>query len=155
MNQPQVSSVDVGPRKVARRVTVNAPAAELFALAANPHRHHELDGSGTVRDSTVKGPEKLSTGDKFSVGMKQFGVPYTIRSTATEIVDGQTVEWQHPAGHKWRWDFREVSPGVTEVTETFDYTTARSPKFLEITKFDKKNGEGIANTLAKLARRYS
>ena len=155
MSQPQVSPVDVGSRKVARRVTVNAPAAELFALAANPHRHHQLDGSGTVRDSSVKGPEKLSTGDKFSVGMKQFGVPYKITSTATEIVDGQTVEWQHPMGHKWRWDFRETSPGVTEVTETFDYTTARSPKFLEITGYDKKNGEGISSTLAKLAQRYS
>ena len=59
MSQPQVSPVDIGSHKVARRVTVNAPAAELFALAANPHRHHELDGSGTVRDSSVKGPEKL------------------------------------------------------------------------------------------------
>ena len=53
MSQPGVSTVEVGPRKVARRVTVNAPAADLFALAADPHRHHELDGSGTVRDSTV------------------------------------------------------------------------------------------------------
>ena len=25
-----------------------APAAELYALAADPRRHHELDGSGTV-----------------------------------------------------------------------------------------------------------
>ena len=155
MSQPQVSPVDVGSRKVARRVTVNAPAAELFALAANPHRHHQLDGSGTVRDSSVTGPEKLSTGDKFSVGMKQFGLPYKITSTATEVVDGQTVEWQHPMGHKWRWDFRETSPGVTEVTETFDYTSARSPKFLEITGYDKKNGEGISSTLAKLAQSYS
>ncbi|MGZ8177669.1 SRPBCC family protein [Williamsia sp. SKLECPSW1] len=155
MSQPAVSTVEAGPRKVARRVTVNAPAADLFALAANPHRHHELDGSGTVRDSTVKGPEKLSTGDKFSVGMKQFGVPYVIKSTATEIVDGQTVEWQHPMGHKWRWDFHETAPGVTEVTETFDYTSAKSPKFLEITGYDKKNGEGISNTLTKLAQSYS
>ncbi|GAA2060520.1 SRPBCC family protein [Williamsia deligens] len=155
MNQPAVSTVEVGKHKVARRVTVHAPAGELFAMAANPHRHHELDGSGTVRDSTVKGPEKLSTGDKFSVGMKQFGVPYVIKSTATEIVDGTTVEWQHPMGHKWRWDFRETSPGTTEVTETFDYTTARSAKFLEITGYDKKNGEGIERTLTKLAQRYS
>ena len=42
-----VSTVDTGPRKVTRSVEVDRPAAELFAMVADPHRHGELDGSGT------------------------------------------------------------------------------------------------------------
>ncbi|MCW2555472.1 MAG: Dimethyladenosine transferase, partial [Mycobacterium sp.] len=31
----------------------------------------------------IKGPHQLSVGDKFTVGMKQYGVPYKITSTVT------------------------------------------------------------------------
>lgn len=51
MTTPTATTVDAGPRAVSRRITVHAPAAEIFALVANPHRHPELDGSGTVRDT--------------------------------------------------------------------------------------------------------
>lgn len=153
MTQPQVQTIDAGPRVVSRRVTVHAPAAELFALAANPHRHHELDGSGTVRDAPVKGPEVLSEGARFSVGMKQYGLPYSITSTVTEFSDGQVVAWRHPMGHTWRWEFEEVAPGVTEVTETFDYRGARSPRFIEIFGQPKANAKGITKTLQRLADR--
>lgn len=149
-----VSTVDVGPKRVARRVLVKAPAAEIFAIVADPHRHPELDGSGTVRDVPIKGPHHLATGDKFSVGMKQYGVPYKITSTATEVQDGKVVEWQHPLGHRWRWDFVETTPGTTEVTETFDYSTAKVPLMITAFGYDKKNGDGITTTLERLAGRF-
>ena len=56
-----VTVVDAGPRKVSRAAEVHAPARELFAIVADPRRHGELDGSGTVHD-TVSGPERLSRG---------------------------------------------------------------------------------------------
>ena len=46
-----VTVVDAGPRRVSRSVEVAAPATELFEMAADPRRHSELDGSGTVRDN--------------------------------------------------------------------------------------------------------
>lgn len=155
MADATVTTIDSGPHKVARQVVVNAPAAEIFALVANPHRHPELDGSGTVRDSPVKGPDRLSEGAKFSVGMKQFGVPYKITSKVTAFEDNKVVEWQHPLGHRWRWELQETSPTTTTVTETFDYSTAKSPKFLEVVGFDKKNGDGISGTLKALAARFA
>ncbi len=60
-----VTIVDAGPRRVSRSVEVAAPAAELYALAADPRRHHELDGSGTVRDN-IKMPPELIEGSKTS-----------------------------------------------------------------------------------------
>ena len=100
MTTSAVTEVDAGPQRIARRVVVNAPAAEVFAIVIDPHRHPELDGSGTVRDIPIKGPHRLAVGDTFTVGMKQYGLPYKITSTVTDVEDGRVVEWQHPLGHR-------------------------------------------------------
>jgi hypothetical protein len=89
--------------------------------------------------------------------MKQYGVPYKIVSTVTEFDDGRVVEWQHPLGHKWRWELAEATQGdatVTEVTETFDYSTAKVPLIITTFGYDKKNADGITATLQRLAERF-
>ncbi|MGX7678807.1 SRPBCC family protein [Jatrophihabitans sp. DSM 45814] len=155
MTAPVVSKVDAGERMVSRQVVVPAPAADVFALIANPHRHPELDGSGTLRQSPVSGPERLSEGAKFTVAMKQYGFPYKITSTVTAFADNQLIEWQHPMGHRWRWELSESEPGVTQVTETFDYSTAKAPKVLELMGLPSKNAVGITSTLQALASRFA
>lgn len=154
MPTPVVTEVDAGPRTVSRRVVVNAPAADIFALVADPHRHHELDGSGTVQEK-ITGPDRLSQGATFSAGMKQYGVPYKITSTVTAFTEGALVEWRHPAGHHWRWELTETSPGTTEVTETFDYADAKAAKVLELLGQPAGNAKGITATLQKLAARFA
>lgn len=149
----QVTVVEAGKRKISRRVEVHAPAAELFAMVANPHRHPEIDGSGTVMDK-VTGPDLLSDGAKFSVGMKQFGVPYKITSKVTAFEDGKLIEWRHPAGHRWRWEFDEKTPGVTTVTETWDSSTTPLAPVFELTGQKKANEKGITKTLEGLATKY-
>lgn len=150
-----ITTVQAGPRKVSRAVEVQAPAAELFELLADPHRHGELDGSGTVQD-TVKGPRRLTEGAKFSVKMKQYGLPYRITSRVTDLRDGQAVEWRHPAGHRWRWELTALSPTATRVTETFDYSPVPTvqAKALELFGIPKQNAAGIEATLRKLQERY-
>lgn len=150
-----VSRVDAGPRQVSRSVVVHAPVAEVFALVANPHRHAEVDGSGTVRDRQVTGPDVLSVGAKFTVPMKQRGVPYKITSTVTAFEPDKIVEWRHPAGHRWRWEFAALDPDTTRVTETFDYTTSRSPRALELLAMHKQNAVGIRKTLERLQARFA
>jgi uncharacterized membrane protein len=151
-----VTVVDAGPRQVSRSVEVAAPADELFAVAADPRRHHELDGSGTVRDN-IKAPTKLTVGSKFSTKMKMFGVPYRITSTVTALKPDELVEWRHPEGHRWRWEFESLSPALTRVTETFDYRNAGALKlkFYELTRAISTNAAGIEATLVKLHDRYA
>lgn len=148
--------VDAGPGRVSRSVEVAAPAAELFAIAADPRRHRELDGSGTVRDN-IKAPAELTVGSKFSTSMKMFGVPYRITSTVTELKANEVVEWRHPEGHRWRWEFASVAPALTRVTETFDYHDAGllRRKFYEVSGSIKANEKGIEATLTKLRDRYA
>ena len=153
MSAPEIATLDAGKQKVALQTTVSAPVSDVFALVSNPHRHGEIDGSGTVRD-TVSGPDRLEKGATFSVSMKQFGLPYKITSTVTAFEADRLVEWQHPMGHKWRWEFVETEAGHTQVTETFDYSTAKSPKALELFGQPGKNAEGIRGTLRGLAERF-
>jgi uncharacterized protein YndB with AHSA1/START domain len=154
MTTSTLKTEDAGPRAVSRSVQVAAPVAEVFALIVDPHRHPELDGSGTVRDADVKGPHHLSKGDKFTVGMTQFGLPYKITSKVIAVEENRLVEWQHPLGHRWRWELAEVSPATTKVTETFDYSTAKLPLVIQLGGYQKKNGDGIEATLQALVDRF-
>jgi uncharacterized protein YndB with AHSA1/START domain len=107
-----VTVVDAGPRQVSRSVEVNAPAAELFAMVTDPHLHRELDGSDTVREN-IKCPAEIVPGAKFTNRMRMYGVPYRIRSTVTAVKPDELFEWQHPVGHRWRWEFAAVTPNLT------------------------------------------
>ena len=152
-----VTVIDRGPGVIARRVTVNAPAGELFALVNDPRKHGQVDGSGTVRDN-VRGPEQLSQGAKFTTAMKMFGVPYRLTCTVTEhedTEDRKIIEWEHPAGHRWRWEFVPTAAGTTEVTESYDGTTSKVGSLLEIVGLAGRNVAGIEQTLEKLAATYS
>lgn len=152
-----VTVVNKGPNQISRSVVVNAPAAELFAIVADPRRHHEVDGSGTVK-THIKAPANLVAGAKFSTRMTMKGVPYWIVSTVTALKPDELIEWRHPIGHHWRWEFEAISPTVTRVTETFDYRNTGPLKdglrYYERAGFAKDNVKGIEATLTKLAAKY-
>lgn len=149
METDTVQTIDRGPHRVARQARVEAPADELFALLANPHRHHEADGSGTVRPEVI-GPRELLLGDRFTVSMKLGPVPYRITSAVTALEPGRVVEWQHPGGHRWRWEFEPQPDGSTLVTEVFDYSAARFPAFIERIKAPERNARNMAASLRRL-----
>lgn len=149
-----VRTVDAGPQAVSRQVDVTAAPSEVFALLADPKRHGEVDGSGTVQD-TVSGPAPLHDGAKFSVKMKQFGLPYRITSTVVAFEPDRVIAWRHPLGHVWRWELAGDQPGITTVTETFDYAGAAAPKVLDLLGMPARNAEGITNTLEGLQRRFA
>lgn len=153
-----VTTVDAGPKQISRSVEVAAPASALFAIVVDPRRHRELDGSGTVRDN-VRGPERLSPGSRFSTKMTMWGLPYRITSTVTAVRPDELIEWAHPFGHRWRWEFAALTPTTTRVTETFDYHDTGPVKdvlnYYELTGFAKRNARGIEATLRRLHDRYT
>ncbi|GAA1127581.1 hypothetical protein GCM10009670_19600 [Citricoccus alkalitolerans] len=147
--------VETGPRQVSYRIRVQAPAAELWQILANPHRHHEVDGSATVQ-YTKSGPSLVSVGNQFSVAMKMMGIPYTMKLVVTAADENELVEWQHPGGHRWRWQFEDQGDGSTVVTETFDYSWTRPAvaRVFELTRRPQDNANGIRASLTRLAGRY-
>lgn len=149
MSSQAIETVDRGPNIVARRVTVDLPASEIFARLEDPRRHHELDGSGTVNER-ISGPEHLSMGDKFTVGMKQLGVPYRITSTVVSFEKDRLVEWRHPAGHTWRWELEPTEDGRTRVTEIWDASKTPAGRVFKLFGMEKRNAKGIEDTLRNL-----
>ncbi|MBE9375398.1 SRPBCC family protein [Saccharopolyspora sp. HNM0983] len=154
MTDSVVTELDAGTRRIARQVVVDATPHELFEVLADPRRHGELDGSGTLRD-TVSGPERLGQGTAFAVNMRQFGVPYRITSTVVAFEEGRAIEWRHPFGHTWRWDLAETGSGGTTVTETFDYSGTKHAKVLEMMGIPGKNATSITRTLEQLPQRFA
>lgn len=154
MTEQDMIDVDRGPRRVAVQAVVNAPAPELFALIADPHRHHEADGSGWVQPEVI-GPRDLREGDRFRVSMKFFGkMPYSMTNTVTEVVQDRVVEWRPFGGHRWRWEFEPVDGGSTRVTEIFDYSTSKLAPLLERFGSVDNDRRMIRASLRRLQQQY-
>ena len=135
-------------RSVSVSRLIDAPADVIFAVLANPARHAEIDGSGTVRGSKESAPEQLTMGSKFGMKMK-LGLPYDMRSTVVEYEKDRLIAWAHFGKHRWRYELEEVDGG-TMVTETFDWSTALSPTFIELMGYPKKHVPWMQKTLERL-----
>jgi uncharacterized protein YndB with AHSA1/START domain len=106
---------------------IPASPERIFALIADPNRHREIDGSGTLRDAK-KVPGKLALGSKFGMAMK-VGIPYSMESTVIEYVEGRRLAWQSrppgripgkiAGGRIWRYELEPVEGG-TLVKESWD-----------------------------------
>jgi uncharacterized protein YndB with AHSA1/START domain len=107
------------------RVIPAAPEA-IFDLLADPSRHCDIDGSGSVVG--VKGSsERLALGSTFGMSMKM-GLPYSMVSTVIEFDDNRRIAWQttgptaigkHVGGRIWRYELEPVEGG-TKVSESWD-----------------------------------
>ncbi|OLT07350.1 hypothetical protein BJF90_14665 [Pseudonocardia sp. CNS-004] len=139
-------------RTVTASTVVSAPPQEVFALLANPHRHHEFDGSGTLRGA-VSGPQRLALGDRFGMNMKIM-LPYRITNRVVEFEPDRRIGWCHSAKAIWRYELEGV-PGGTRITETFDYGGSPVAKGMELLGFPKGNAKSIRDTLRRLREIFS
>ena len=150
MTEPTVTVEDAPDRVERRSVVVDATPDEIFDLLADPRRHGEIDGSGTVQGAQVSAPERLSEGATFGMKMK-LGVPYPMTNTVVEFVENERIAWRHLGRHVWRYTLEPVEDGRTKVTEEFDWRPAIFPPALEIAGYPKRNGTAIEATLRRLA----
>ena len=141
--------VDTGHKyRRAGRIVIDAPVAKIFDIIADPYRHPEFDGSGTVRKGFT-GPHRLSEGAKFGMDMRLV-VPYRIGNQVKEFDEGRRIAWAHVGGHRWRYELQPLPDGGTQVTETFDATTARSARALKVMDAYRRNARAIEETLPRL-----
>ena len=99
-------------RRVSVSRLIDASPQVIFDVLADPARHTEIDGSGTVRSAKVPG-QRLAMGTKFGMKMK-LGVPYSISSTVVEFEEDKLIAWAHFGKHRWRYEL-EVTDGATMV----------------------------------------
>ena len=136
---------------------IPAPADAIFSLLADPSRHPDIDGSGSVREA--KGtPQRVRLGDKFGMQMKA-GIPYSMVSTVIEFEDGRRIAWQSrppgvfgkiSGGRIWRYELEPVDGG-TRVRETWDISQEVGTKaFLRNSRVHHHTRESMEKTLANI-----
>lgn len=128
---------------------IHADPEAIFEILADPSRHGDIDGSGMVQ-SARGGSTRLALGAKFGMDMKIGPLPYRISNEVVEFEENRRIAWAHFGGHRWRYELEPVEGG-TKVTESFDWSTARIPKFIELMGYPAKHPANITATLERLA----
>jgi uncharacterized protein YndB with AHSA1/START domain len=140
-------SGDAGrPHVISETRIIRAPRQRLFDLVADPAMHPRIDGSGTVRALAAGSPERLGPDARFGMAMRM-GLPYRIRNRVVEFEEGRRVAWMHFSRAVWRWEFADVEGG-TEVTESFDWSRARSRAVMR--RFVPGNAASMRRSLERL-----
>lgn len=138
-------------RVASRTRVIKAPAATIFEVLVNPAKHSLFDGSGSVVSAKSDAPQRLAKGSTFGMKMK-VGAPYSIVNTVVEFEENRLIAWRHFGGHVWRYVLEQVEGGdATKVTEAFDWSTSKSPRFIELMRYPAKNAKSIEKTLDRLA----
>ena len=136
---------------------VAAPAGKIFDLLADPSRHREIDGSGTVKGPPA-GSQRLRLGSKFGMSMKM-GIGYTMENTVVEFDENALIAWQpRPAqalfglfigGRIWRYQLHPQNGG-TLVRESWDISQERFP--LAVRSMRSKTVDAMTKTLDRIAQ---
>lgn len=139
---------------------IPAPPAAIFALVADPSRHQDIDGSGTVRAATEPS-RQLALHDSFGMNM-EFGGPYTMTSTVIELEPDRRIAWQsRPSaesrrwrhiffgGRIWRYELEPVDGG-TRVRESWDLTEEKLKAL--VWGYRRKTHANMTATLERIER---
>ena len=134
---------------------IPGPPEQIFQLLADPRRHPEIDGSGSVRQ-VRDGPERLSLGAKFRMAMK-IGLPYSMVSEVVEFEDGRRIAWQSrppsPIGSRlgggriWRYELEPVGES-TLVRESWDISQEKFKAIVRPAR--KRTREAMERTLERI-----
>ena len=107
--------------------TIGASPQVIFDLLADPKRHSEIDGSGTVKGARGDAA-RLRLGSRFGMSMR-LGFPYGTENEVVEFEEPRRIAWQTRGtgivklfgGRIWRYELEPVEGG-TLVKESWDIT---------------------------------
>ena len=142
------------PVSVSRRI--EAPAADIFKLLADPERHPEFDGSEMLRPG-ARNKVIVGVGDVFVTKMYVTAMgDYEMHNRIVVFEADRCIAWEpgNPElarnGSRWRFDLAPDGPNATVVTETYDCT--ESPQEVR-DAVDNGNAwlTGMTKTLERLA----
>jgi len=134
---------------------IAAPPEVIFGIIADPSRHHEFDGSGTVRDAKDV-PTRLELGATFGMSM-HMGFGYSTVNTIVEFEEGRRIAWQTTptmgpmgkliGGGVWGYELEPVDGG-TRVRESWDISQEKIKPF--VAPMRGKTRKNMEATLARL-----
>jgi uncharacterized protein YndB with AHSA1/START domain len=135
---------------------IPAPPEKIFDLLADPDRHHDIDGSGSVVQAK-EASQRLALGSKFGMRMK-IGIPYSMESTVIEFDENRRIAWQSrppgiggklAGGRIWRYELEPVDGG-TRVSESWDISQEKFKWMVRNAR--KKTLTNMESTLANIEK---
>jgi len=148
----------VSDTQISVSATVDAPVERVFALLADPDRHPDIDGSGTVRASHTH----LAITEEGDVFVMEMNNPtrghYRVENHVVRYESDRALAWKPaapgkaPSGHVWIW---ELAPDTgahgddrTVVTHTHDWSEVTDPEMLA--RADEVSADQMRETLRHL-----
>lgn len=139
---------------------IAAPPERIFDLLADPARHSEIDGSGTVvKPRSSRGERRLGLGDSFGMEMN-WNVAYSTKNVVTEFEENRRIAWRTLApapldrlftGRTWRYEL-EPREGGTLVRETWDISTEAWPARPVVRRLGEQTRRNMARTLERIEK---
>nr|WP_225954054.1 polyketide cyclase [Kibdelosporangium phytohabitans] len=143
-------------------MTIDAPAASVFAVLADPVTHSAIDGTGWVQESVDRVP-LTEVGQIFRMDMYHPNHPngdYQVVNKVELFDTARTIGWLTGyekddgdlefGGWIWRYDLTPLGPSETGVTLTYDWT-AVPPYVREYLQFPPFAPDHLANSLQHLS----
>jgi hypothetical protein len=124
---------DVTPTRIETQRTIDAPAAEIFALLCDPHGHVAIDSSGMLQDA--EGERVTAAGDSFAIKMDRESLndfpemgKYDVTVTIREFEQDALISWtilgrvRPQIGHVYGYRLEPDPDGGTLVTSFYDWS---------------------------------
>jgi uncharacterized protein YndB with AHSA1/START domain len=147
---------------ISATAVINAPAAAVFAVIADPATHAAIDGTGWVTAARERAP-LTTAGQVFRMSMYHPNHPdgNYVTANQVEVFDPpNAISWKTGydaddgtlrfGGWFWRYDLAPSGPAGTRVTLTYDWS-ATSHETRELIGFPPFSVEHLANSLAHIA----
>lgn len=128
---------------------ISAPRQAIFDLLADPRKHSEFDGSGTVQGQLTTTHDRLKLGAVFGMQMRK-GINYRMRNTVIEFEEGARIAWKPAGNYVWRYVL-EDAPAGTRVIEQWDARRFKLRLFLLLFGVPKSTKKAIEATLERIA----
>jgi uncharacterized protein YndB with AHSA1/START domain len=120
-------------RVVSASREVEAPAAVIFELIADPAQQPRWDGNDNLAEASA-GQRVRSVGDVFTMTLTLGAVR---ENHVVEFDEGRLIAWRPsepggpPPGHLWRWELEPMDASHTRVTHTYDWSRLTDAKRME------------------------
>lgn len=138
-------------RVTSAAAVIEAPAAVIFELIADPARQPEWDGNDNLGEAAA-GQRVRRAGDVFSTVLNHGSIR---DNHVVEFEEGRRIAWMpaehggEPIGHLWRWELDPLTTGTTRVTHSYDWTGLDDERRFERARWT--TSERLAASIERLA----
>lgn len=123
------AGVGDGTRVVSATREIDAGAAEIFELIADPANQPRWDGNENLKEAP-EGQRVRGAGQVFTMQLTTGSIR---ENHVVDFVEGRRIAWKPaepgraPPGHLWAWDLEALDARRTLVTHTYDWSELKDP----------------------------